>query len=67
MTTGDAEDLAAILATDDAIEARRQSIIARHTHDQQAPAMATLARISGLEEQLRIEVRLLTRQLGGAL
>lgn len=69
----DATDLAAILDDDDRIdalrvdiEAHRQALVDRHGTDGWAPMMLSLARLSGLTEQISIEVRFIRRYLGGA-
>jgi hypothetical protein len=75
MTTGsaDAEDLAAILADDEQIDAlrqdiesHRQAIVDRHGIDAFGPMMLSLARLSGAAEQISVEIRFIRRFIGGA-
>jgi len=76
----DAADLAAILADDlqmdelrKDVETHRQAIVDRHGLDGVGPVMLALARISGLSaqlsgvtEQMAIEVRFIRRYFGDA-
>jgi hypothetical protein len=76
----DAEDLAAILSDDlqidelrKDVESHRQAIVDRHGLDGIGPVMLALARISGLAaqmsgvtEQMAIEVRLIRHYFGEA-
>lgn len=61
----DRADLDAMLADEGDIERHRQAIAARHVMDGSAPVMLALSRISGLAEQMAIEVRFIRNHLGG--
>ncbi len=60
----DRADLEAMLADELDIETHRQAIADRHTMDGSAPVMLALSRISGLAEQMAIEVRFIRNYLG---
>jgi hypothetical protein len=63
----DADDLARMLADDADIDVRRQAIASRHVLNTPAPVQLALARVAGLTEQMAIELRFITRTLGGDL
>jgi hypothetical protein len=60
----DAEDLDAIAADEGDIERHRKAIADRHVLDGAGPVMLSLARMSGLAEQIAIEVRFIRNYLG---
>lgn len=61
----DADDLAAMVLDGQDIDEHRQAIADRHVLDGQAPVMLSLSRIAGLAEQLAVEIRFVTKALGG--